>query len=121
MRGTQKLGVKYNSVTWKLGGATFTMVKVVIVEEYGAPHDRAISLKMILPIGIAEHQVRGAVLTMFIRAMEEPAEVRTDIQYIEVIPADQVEPCACRIAIGAESDAGDGVCDDPVEAAGAIA
>jgi hypothetical protein len=74
----------------------------VLVEQHDASDDRAIALEVVLPIRIAEHEVACAVLAMFIGCVEEPAEIRTDVQYIKVIAADLVEPCGCGISVAAE-------------------
>jgi hypothetical protein len=80
-----------------------------------------IALEVILPIRIAEHEVVSAVLAMFIGGVEEPAEIRTDVQHIKVIAADLVEPCGCGISVVAEAGTRDAVGHDALEAAGAIA
>jgi hypothetical protein len=60
----------------------------MFVDLNGAAYYGRIVVKAAVPIGVAQYHVRHAVLSMLIRAMEEPAKIRLDAQGIKVIAAD---------------------------------
>src|SRR5690348_11713665 len=62
------------------------------VEPNNAAHHGAIVLKMVVPICVGEHDIRGAVWAMLIGSVEESPKVRLNAQYVEVVSAGFVFP-----------------------------
>src|SRR6202034_3985054 len=62
------------------------------VEANNAAHHGAIVLKMGVPIGVGEHDIRRAVGAMLIGSVEETAKIRLNAQYVEVVSAGFVFP-----------------------------
>ena len=55
-------------------------------------HHAAIVLKMAVPIGITDHQIRSAVGAMLIGGVEEAAKIRLNAHCVEVVPRHFVAP-----------------------------
>ena len=64
----------------------------MLVDLHGAAHRGRIAVEVTVPVGVAQHDVGHAVLSMLVGTMEEPAKIRLDAQRIEVIAADHVRP-----------------------------
>src|ERR1700733_12728495 len=52
----------------------------MLVDLDGVAYHRGIVVKVAVPIGVAQNDIRHAVLSMLIGAMEEPAKIRLDAQ-----------------------------------------
>jgi len=68
--------------------------KGTLVELNCTAHHVAIVLKMAVPKRIGEHNIRSAVRAMLIGRVNESAKIRPNAQYVEVVPADSIEPNA---------------------------
>jgi len=64
----------------------------VFVDRDGAANDGRVAVEVAVPVCIAEDDVRGAVFTLLVGGMKESAEVRLDIEGIEVVAAGHVRP-----------------------------
>jgi len=93
----------------------------VLVELNGAAHHGRVALIMVLPIDVAQHDVRSTVRTMLIGAVEEAAEVRLNPQDIEVIAAAFVEPRLRGALAVIEASGRDSKSHDTFEPAGSVA
>src|SRR5581483_965580 len=92
----------------------------MFVQPNNAADDTAITLKMTLPVSVAEHDVRGAVWAMLIRAMKKSAKIRLNSQYIEVISCGFQDPGRGRIVARVEPYRSDVISCQAVKAAIAI-
>src|SRR5579864_1006763 len=60
--------------------------KRMFVHEDGAAHHAAIVPKTAVPIVVRENDVRSAARAMLIGRVKEPAKIRLDTEYVEVVP-----------------------------------
>src|SRR5207237_717448 len=74
-----------------------------------------------VPVRMTEHEVWGAVGTMLVYGVEEPAKIRLDAQRVEVIAAHRLGPGAGWIVARVEPHLCERVRREIVEAAVAIA
>ena len=86
-----------------------------------AAHHAAIVLKMTVPIGVGQHQVRCAVRAMLVGDVEEAAEIWLNLHRIEVVPSHLVAPDLGWILARVERHLGEDIGRQTVEAAVAIA
>ncbi len=84
-------------------------------------YDIGVGLKMAMPIGVAEHDIRGAVRPMLIGSMEKPAKIRTNAQLIEIVSGPFCYPHATGVATCVQPGRSDGETGETVEAAIAVA
>src|SRR5262252_2098210 len=66
--------------------------KRMFVDQNRAAHDTQIVMKMVVPVHIAQHDIRHTVGATLITAMEEVTKMRLYLQCIKVIAADEVDP-----------------------------
>src|SRR5207245_5472045 len=71
-----------------------------------ASHHARVILKMAVPVGVTEHDIGSAARSMLVGGMEEAAEIRLKLQYVEVVSAHLIQPRACRIVTRAQPHAG---------------
>jgi hypothetical protein len=64
----------------------------MFVEPDHAPHHAGIVLKVRVPVGVAQHQVRRAVRTVLVSGVKEAAKIRLNVQRVEVVAGDEIEP-----------------------------
>src|SRR5580698_8978334 len=86
-----------------------------------APYQAAIVLKVAVPELIREHDVRRAVRSMLVGAMEEAPQIRLNAEGVEIVSARLLHPRMNRILSGIQSTLPQRVCDQSVEAAIAVA
>src|SRR6202035_2007052 len=72
----------------------------MFVDLSGAADHVAIILKASMPIPVAEHDVRSAVRAMFIGGVEETSDVGSNLEYVEVVSPDFLEPHAGWVITG---------------------
>src|SRR5271170_5743606 len=78
----------------------------VFIDLDGAAHGGAITVEVTVPEGVAQNDLRHAVLSMLFGRMDEPAKIRLNAESIEVIAAHHVRPDHGRISTaGIEPDA----------------
>lgn len=118
--GTNTSGLKNINVPWNPGGATPTIVRM-LVQSNDAADDRRIVLKMRMPVAVTQHDVGHAVGAMLVGGMEKPAQVRLNPQCVEIVPGDRLGPGARRIVAGVEADLREAERGEIVEGAVAIA
>src|ERR1700742_333394 len=70
----------------------------MLVYLYGAAHRGAVAVEATVPEGIAENDLRHAVLTMFLGSMDESAKIGLNAESVEVVPANHVRPDNGRIS-----------------------
>src|ERR1700741_3461577 len=58
-----------------------------LIHFHTAAHHAGVLLKMAVPIGVAEHDVRSAARSMLIRGVEESPKIRLNLHYVEVVSA----------------------------------
>ena len=75
----------------------------MFVEPDHASHHSGIVLKVGVPVRVAEHQVRRAVRTVLVGGVKEAAQIRLNVQRVEVVSGDEIEPHARRIVAGVEA------------------
>src|SRR5215471_20936311 len=68
--------------------------KRILVDVDRAAHYAWIIMKMGVPVRITQHDVRRAVGAMLIASVEEMAKMRLNLQCVEIIPADDIDPGA---------------------------
>ena len=93
----------------------------MLVDLDDTAHNAAIVLKMAVPIGVTQHQVRCAVRSMLVGDMEEAAQIRLNLHRIEVIPSDLITPDLGWIPACIEQHLGEDIGRQAIEAAVAIA
>ena len=86
-----------------------------------SPYHATIPLEVAHPIRIAEHKIGTAVRSVLIRRMEEPAEIRSNPQHVEVVSARLIQPRRRGLATSVQTRTRESVCDDPIKAAVPIA
>src|SRR5262245_59836690 len=72
----------------------------MLVHLNGSSDNAGITLKTAVPIGVAEHDIRSAVRTVFIGTVEETTDVRLNAQDIEIITAYFIDPEAGWVFAG---------------------
>ena len=78
----------------------------VLIDLYGAAHSGAVTVEVTVPEGVAQNDLRHAVLSMFFGSMDEPAKIGLNAERIEVIAAHHVGPDHGWVsAAGIEPDA----------------
>ena len=64
----------------------------MLVELNHAAHHAAIVLKVAVPVGITEHDVRSAVGAVLVGGVKEAAKIRLHAQCVEVVSGDLIGP-----------------------------
>jgi len=81
----------------------------VLVEPNDAADDAGIVVETAVPETVAEGDVGSAVGAVFVRAMNEAAQIRLNAERVEVVSADLVEPGGGGVFAGVEAGLPDGV------------
>src|SRR6185369_17709975 len=84
----------------------------VFVDRDGAANDGRVAVEVAVPVCIAEDDVRGAVFTLLVGRMKESAEVRLDIEGIEVVAAGHVRPGDGWVRTDVDADRADDLKSD---------
>src|SRR2546421_9552106 len=93
----------------------------MLVQLNNTAHHATIILKMAMPIRVREYDIRSAVRAMLIGAVEEMANIRLNLQCVEVVPAHYIDPGARWIFASVQPCQSDVISCQTVEAAVAIA
>src|SRR5690242_18646982 len=93
----------------------------MLVHPDNTAYDTTVVLKMRMPIRVTEHYVWRAVRAMLIGVVEDAAKIGLNAQYVEVVPAHDIDPGAGGIFARVQSHLIDGKACQAVEAAVAIA
>ena len=64
----------------------------MVVHLHRPPHRVRIAVKLALPVRIAQHDIRHAVVAVLVARIEEPSQVGLHFRRLEVVPAHQVRP-----------------------------
>src|SRR5207253_10769147 len=80
-------------------------VRLLVLFRPASNHARVI-LKMDVPVGVTEQDIGSAARSMHVGGIEEAAEIRLKLQYVEVVSAHLIQPRACRIVTRAQPHAG---------------
>ncbi len=64
----------------------------MFVQLNDAAHYAAVILKMAVPIGVRQNDIRSAVWAMLIRGVNESAKIRLNLEHVEVIPSHLLHP-----------------------------
>ena len=94
--------------------------KRMLVQPDRSANHSAVSLKMILPIPVTQHDVRSAVRPMLVRSMKESPQIRLNPHDVEEISAGFLDPRSRRIRPRIHSDQQDCPCSQPIEAVVAV-
>src|SRR5215831_10796960 len=68
--------------------------KRMLVQLNNTTHHAAIILKMAVPKRVGQHDIRSAVLAMFVGTVEETAKIWLNAQCVEVVPGHFQDPGA---------------------------
>src|SRR5438067_1314942 len=93
----------------------------MLVDLDRAPEYARVILKMDVPVGVREHDIRRAIRAALIGGVEKPAHLRLQFQYIEIISAHLLDPNARGIVARVQPRYIDVIGGQPVECAVAIA
>src|SRR5580704_7969817 len=91
-----------------------------LVHFHRTAHRAGIILEMTVPISVAEYDIRSAVGAVLIGGMEETANVRLNLYYVEVVSGYFIEPRAGRVLARVQSCLGHVISRQTIEAAAAI-